>query len=63
LPAERAGIQVGDRLLFVDGRDVRELGTRGINYLLRGPVGSKVTLVVQTLGAASRKVTLERVQR
>lgn len=63
LPAERAGIQVGDRLLFVDGRDVRELGTRGINYLLRGPVGSKVTLVVQSNGAGSRKVTLERVQR
>jgi hypothetical protein len=63
LPADRAGIQVGDHLLSVDGRDVSELGIRGINVLLRGPVGSKVTLILQTGTQPPRKLVLARVQR
>jgi len=63
LPAERAGILIGDRLWSINGRDLADLGVRAISYLLRGPVGSAVTLVVQTGASPPRTLILHRVVR
>ena len=60
VPAYRAGIQVGDVVLSVNGRDVRPLGARAVGFLLRGPIGSSVTLEIESKGKR-RKLNVERV--
>lgn len=58
-PAERAGIQVGDRLIEVDGRSMQGWTVGEAREALQGPLGSSVALVVERQGARLR-VTLER---
>ena len=62
-PADRAGIEVGDIILSVDGRDLEGLGPRATTYLLRGASGATVTITVQNPKGAVRKVELQRVLR
>lgn len=45
-PAATAGIQVGDRLLAVDGKDVRETALTEIGALLQGEIGTQVQITV-----------------
>ena len=60
-PASRAGIQPGDELLDINGKSLDGLGLDEVVGLLRGEVGTKVTL---TLGRAHQdhpvKLTLTR---
>jgi hypothetical protein len=62
-PADRAGIQVGDLLLSIEGRDVDGLGPRATGFLLRGPVGTKANIAVQSRDGAVHRYQLERVLR
>jgi hypothetical protein len=62
-PADRAGIQVGDVLLSIEGRDVGGLGPRAASFLLRGPVGSKSTVALQNHDGTVVRYQLERVLR
>ncbi|HTA20989.1 MAG TPA: PDZ domain-containing protein [Polyangia bacterium] len=63
LPADRAGIEVGDQILAIDGRDTTGLGPRAVTFLLRGPVDAPVSLLVRTLDHDKRKLVLDRVLR
>ncbi len=63
LPADHAGLEVGDQILAIDGRDTTGLGPRAVTFLLRGPVGASVTLLVRTLDHDKRKLVLDRVLR
>jgi carboxyl-terminal processing protease len=59
-PAERAGIQAGDRLVEIDGRSMRGWTVDEARNVLRGPLGSTVRLVIER-GAGTRiPVVLER---
>jgi carboxyl-terminal processing protease len=49
-PAEEAGLQSGDRVLAVDGRDIRDLNLDSIIALVRGPAGTSITLTVERAG-------------
>jgi hypothetical protein len=62
-PADRAGIQVGDVLLSIEGRDVDGLGPRATGFLLRGPVGTKANIAVQSRDGSVQRYQLERVLR
>jgi hypothetical protein len=62
-PADRAGIQVGDVLLSIEGRDVGGLGPRAASFLLRGPVGSKSNVALQNHDGTVVRYQLERVLR
>lgn len=59
LAAGRAGLQPGDELLLIDGRDVRELDERGVHQALGGEVGDPVKLTLLRNGEVIR-VTLLR---
>lgn len=62
LAAARAGLQPGDELLLIDGRDVRELDERGVHQALAGYVGDPVKLTLLREGRVIR-VTLRRTPR
>ena len=59
LAAGRAGLQAGDELLLIDGRDVRDLNERGVHQALSGEVGDPVKLTLLREGRVIR-VTLRR---
>ena len=59
-PAERAGLRAGDLLISADGRSLAGLGHTGRSYVVAGPAGKPITLVVQSAGASPRPVTLVR---
>jgi len=53
-PAEAAGIKEGDLLLSVDGEDLIKQGSRQIDQLLEGKIGSKVKIVTSQRGTVKR---------
>ncbi|HWB49645.1 MAG TPA: S41 family peptidase [Stellaceae bacterium] len=60
-PAQRAGVQVGDRIVAIDGASVAGRQAIDIIHQLRGPIGTAVTLTVQRAGtSASRNFKVER---
>jgi len=62
-PADRANLEVGDQFVSIDGRDVAGLGPRAVTFLLRGPVGTSVTLFVRKGDHVKHRLTLTRVLR
>ena len=46
-PAFNAGVEAGDVILKVDGKNAEGLQTGDLSKLIKGPLGSKVTLTVQ----------------
>jgi PDZ domain len=61
LSADQAGLQLGDQILAVDGRDVTGLGPRAVAFLMRGAVGVALRLTVRTGSGEPRKLRLARV--
>ena len=62
-PAERAGIETGDRIVEVDGKSTEGWSSDEAVNVLRGPPGSTVRLTVERAGVASPLTfTLERAQ-
>jgi len=59
LAAEHAGLEPGDEILLIDGRDARALGPRGVHEALSGEVGDPVKLTLVRKGGIVR-VTLKR---
>jgi hypothetical protein len=58
-PAEAAGVQRGDDLLAVGGKEVVQLGWRTMDGMLRGEPGSKIEVAFSRAGNL-RRVELER---
>jgi C-terminal processing protease CtpA/Prc len=58
-PAARAGLDAGDELLLIDGRDVRTMSPEAIHLALEGAVGTTVQLTLLRRGKVLR-VALER---
>jgi carboxyl-terminal processing protease len=59
-PAYRAGIDVGDRFLEIDGRPLESLDAAEIHRLLAESDQDTVELLVRSREGAERRVTLER---
>ncbi|MEM6840132.1 MAG: S41 family peptidase [Cyanobacteria bacterium P01_C01_bin.120] len=59
-PAEAQGLQIGDRLLLVDGQSVDRLSVRGVAQLLRGEENSPVTLTYSRRDSQPQSVILTR---
>jgi len=52
-PAEQAGIAAGDRIVEIDGKSARGLTAEEAMKTLRGPAGSKVSVVVERPGVTA----------
>jgi len=59
-PAEKAGLQVGDIILAVDGKDVTKLGLTEAITLIRGPRGTQVLLKVKRGDQPPLEITVSR---
>ena len=59
LAADRAGLEVGDEILTIDGHDARAMSPAGVHDALSGDVGEPVRLTVIRRGEVVR-VTLKR---
>jgi RNA polymerase sigma factor (sigma-70 family) len=60
-PAARAAISVGDKLVTIDGREVRLLGSHAIGFLLSGDPGSPVEVTISGR-SGQRTLRLTRTQ-
>ena len=54
-PAARAGIMAGDMIIKIDGKDVIDIALHDAVNLLRGPVGTKVTVTILREGSKDTK--------
>jgi carboxyl-terminal processing protease len=62
-PAVRAGIEVGETLVSVDGRSIAGLDSNAATALIKGPEGSEVTVGVRDRkGGKARQLRLTRAQ-
>ncbi len=59
-PAGGAGVEVGERVVSVDGRDVRGLPIEAVVRLVQGVQGTEVTLGLEGGAGGAREVTLTR---
>ena len=57
-PAERAGIAIGDRLVEIGGKSMRDWSPAEVRDALRGTVGTKLALSIQR-GNATAKIPLQ----
>jgi carboxyl-terminal processing protease len=63
-PAERAGIEVGETIVSVDGRSIAGLDSDAATALIKGPEGTEVTVGVRVgpRGGRTREERLTRAQ-
>jgi C-terminal processing protease CtpA/Prc len=54
MTAARAGIEVGDEVLLIDGRDVRSMSAEAIHLALEGDQGTAVALTILRRGKILR---------
>lgn len=59
-PAQKNGLQPGDRILLVDGQSTERLTVEGVSQRLRGDEGSQVTVTLSRNDSAPRTVILTR---
>ncbi len=59
-PADRAGVQVGDRIVEIEGESTRKLTNDEIGRMMRGEPGSTVTFTVERYGVHRFTVSVER---
>ncbi|HIK54762.1 MAG TPA: PDZ domain-containing protein [Synechococcales cyanobacterium M55_K2018_004] len=59
-PAARAGIQVGDRILSIDGTSTQGMSIEDASNRIRGQVGTRIVLRLQRQGRGPFDLTLTR---
>lgn len=60
-PADKAGVQMGDRLVAIEGKSTDDMLPEEVGRVVRGPAGTKVLLTLERAGMPKRiKVTVTR---
>lgn len=58
-PAAKAGLRTGDRILTIDGEDMKGKATDAVSERLRGSIGSKVKVGIRRPWTADSLLTIE----
>ncbi len=59
-PAEKAGIEVGDKIVKIEGESAYKIKREDVSKKLRGPKGSSVTVTIRRYGMDDFDVTIIR---
>ncbi len=59
-PAEKAGIQPRDRIVKIEGNSTENITLDQAASLMRGKIGTAVSLVIERDGAAAKEITIVR---
>jgi carboxyl-terminal processing protease len=59
-PALKAGIQPGDQILAIDGKSTQAMNVEAASAMIRGKVGTPVSLRISRAGAKNFAVTIKR---
>lgn len=60
MPANKAGLQAGDKIISIDGRSMKGLETDIVSDALKGPKGSSFTLEYERPNEGIKKVKINR---
>lgn len=60
-PASKAGIKVGDQILAIDGKPLQGLDVRNASQLIRGKLGTQVTLQMRRQEQSNFELKLTRI--
>ncbi len=61
MPAHKAGLQIADKIISVDGKPIKGMSTDSVSNMLRGEAGTKLTLEIERPGKkGTMTVKLER---
>ncbi len=62
LPADKAGIQIGDKILALDGTPTKGRSYEDVNKALRGQTGSTVNMTLKTIDGTTKDVPVTRLE-
>lgn len=62
LPADKAGIQIGDKILALDGTPTKGKSYEDVSKALRGQTGSTVNVTLKTIDGATKEVPVTRLE-
>lgn len=61
MPAHKAGLQIADMIISIDGKPIKGMSTDSVSNMLRGEAGTKLTLEIERPGKkGTMTVKLER---
>ena len=60
LPADKGGIQIGDKMTALDGQPTRGKSYDEVSQVLRGQTGSNLTISLKTISGSKKDVTIAR---
>ncbi len=62
LPADKAGIQIGDKIVALDGTPTKGRSYEDVSKALRGQTGSTVNVTLKTIDGATKEVPVTRLE-
>ncbi|MBS1622835.1 MAG: S41 family peptidase [Bacteroidetes bacterium] len=62
LPADKAGIQIGDKILALDGTPTKGKSYEDVSKALRGQTGSTVNITLKAIDGSTRDVPVTRLE-
>jgi hypothetical protein len=60
-PAEKAGLQVGDRIVKINGKSISKMQANQVAELLSGPAGTQIKLAVKR-GGGTKNLTVQKAE-
>ena len=59
-PAFEAGLKAGDRILRIEGIDMKNKSSEEVSSALKGPKGSKIEVEIERFGGDKKKISVQR---
>jgi len=59
-PAQKSGLLAGDKILEIDGKSMKSKSTEEVSSSLKGPKGTKVSILVQRNHGEEKTISFER---
>ena len=60
MPADQAGLKAGDRIISIDGKDMKEKSSEEVSNALKGPKDSSIKLEYERPNRETKTVTVKR---